>query len=157
MNGDDPHDKIVRLEAQIDELADRIESCRKFILVGRIAMSAGVVALIAMLVGAIQANRSVLAVASAAVLGGIVAAGSNCSTAKEATLELTAAEAGERRSSSRSIFGLYPTATADNEDSSHCLAAGVKISWRGQEEGTPTLLRSLPVLGAPGRSPSCFP
>jgi hypoxanthine-guanine phosphoribosyltransferase len=93
MNNGDPHDEIVQLEARIDELAARIESCRKFILVGRIAVVAGALVLIAMLVGAIQTNPSVLALAAAAVLGGIVAAGSNYSTAKEATRELTAAEA----------------------------------------------------------------
>jgi hypothetical protein len=83
MNDSDHRDEIVRLEAQIDELAARIESCRKFILAGRIAVAGGGLVLIAMLVGAIQFDPSVMAVA--AVLGGIVAAGSNRSTAKEAT------------------------------------------------------------------------
>jgi hypothetical protein len=45
-----------------------------------------------MLVTAIQFDPSVMALAVAAVLGGIVAAGSNRSTAKEAAHELTAAE-----------------------------------------------------------------
>jgi hypothetical protein len=53
----------------------------------------GSVVLIATLVGAIQFDPSVVGVAVAAVLGGIVAAGSSHSTAKEATHELTAAEA----------------------------------------------------------------
>ena len=35
MNDGQLHDDIVRLESQIDELADKIESCRKFILAGR--------------------------------------------------------------------------------------------------------------------------
>jgi hypoxanthine-guanine phosphoribosyltransferase len=82
----------VRLEAQIDELADRIESCRKFILAGRIAVMSGGAVLITMLVGAIHVDPSVMALAVAAVLGGIVAAGSNRSTAKEARHELTAAD-----------------------------------------------------------------
>jgi hypothetical protein len=46
--------------------------------------------LVAMLIGALPLNPSVMAVAVAAVLGGIVAAGSSHSTAKEATRELTA-------------------------------------------------------------------
>jgi hypothetical protein len=92
MNDGDCREEIVRLEAQIDELAARIESCRKFILAGRIAVAGGGLVLIAMLVGAIQFNPSVMAVAVAAVLGGIVAAGSNRSTAKESTLELASAE-----------------------------------------------------------------
>ena len=86
-------DEIVRLEEEIDELAARIESCRKFILAGRILVIGGGAVLVAILIGALQFNPSVMAVAVAAVLGGIVAAGSSHSTAKEATHELTAAEA----------------------------------------------------------------
>lgn len=92
MNDSDHHDEIVRLEAQIDELVARIESCRKFILAGRIAVMGGGGVLIAMLVSAIQFDPSVMALAVAVVLGGIVAAGSNRSTAKEAAHELGAAE-----------------------------------------------------------------
>ena len=91
-NGD-LRDEIVRLKVQIDELTDRIESCRKFILAGWIAVAAGAVVFIAILVGAIHFDLSVMAIAIAAVLGGIVVSGSNRSTAQEATGELTAAEA----------------------------------------------------------------
>jgi len=79
------------VESHIDELAARIESCR--ILAGRIAVMGGGAVLITMLVGAIHFDPSVMALAIAAVLGGIVAAGSNRSTAKEAVHELTTAEA----------------------------------------------------------------
>src|SRR5487761_1659699 len=89
----DAHDEIVRLEAQIDELADKLESCRKFILAGRVAVAGGGIALIALLLGAIRFDPAVTACAMAAVLGGIVVAGSNDSTAKEATREIAAAEA----------------------------------------------------------------
>ena len=93
MNDRNYRDEIVRLEEQIDELAARIENCRKFILAGRIVVMGGGAVLVAILIGALQFNPSVMAVAVAAVLGGIVAAGSSHSTAKEATHELTAAEA----------------------------------------------------------------
>ena len=93
MNDSDHGDEIVRLEAQIDELAARIESCRKFIVAGRIAVAGGGVVLVAMVIGAIRFDPSVMVGAVAAVLAGIVAAGSNRSTAKEATHELAAAEA----------------------------------------------------------------
>ena len=93
MNDSDHRDEIVLLEAHIDELTARIESCRKFILVGRIAVVGGGAVLTAMLVSAIQFDPSVMALAVTAVLGGIVAAGSNRSTAKEAVHELTTAEA----------------------------------------------------------------
>ena len=48
---------------------------------------------ITVLAGAIRFDPSVMAAAFVAVLGGIVAAGSSRSTAKEATHELAAAEA----------------------------------------------------------------
>jgi hypothetical protein len=93
MNDRNYRDEIVRLEEQIDELAARIESCRKFILAGRIVVIGGGAVLVAILIGALQFSPSVMTVAVAAVLGGIVAAGSSYSTAKEATHQLAAAEA----------------------------------------------------------------
>jgi hypothetical protein len=93
MNDRNYRDEIVRLEEQIDDLAARIESCRKYILAGRIVVMGGGAVLVAIVIGALQFNPSVVAGAVAAVLGGIVAAGSSHSTAKEATHELTAAEA----------------------------------------------------------------
>jgi hypothetical protein len=90
---DDTHNEIVRLEAYIDELEARIESCRKFIMAGQIAVAGGGIVFIAIMAGAIQFDPAVMALAIASVLGGIVAAGSNRSTAKEAAHELSAAEA----------------------------------------------------------------
>jgi hypothetical protein len=96
MNDDDPHDEIVRLEAQIETLSDRIESCRKFILAGRIAVAAGGTLLVALLLDAIRFDLQLMMLAMAALLGGIVAWGSNSSTAKEAQDELAAAEANRK-------------------------------------------------------------
>jgi hypothetical protein len=93
MNEGDPRNEIERLEVEIDGLAAKIESCRKFILSGRAAVAVGGMVLIAALVGAIQFNPSLLGIAAAAVLSGIVAAGSNHSTAREAKNELAALEA----------------------------------------------------------------
>jgi len=93
MNDGDRRNEVVRLEEQIDELAARIESCRKFIRAGQIAIAVGGLVVIATLMGEIQFDPPILALAVAAVLGGIVAAGSNRSTAKEAQDELTAVEA----------------------------------------------------------------
>jgi hypothetical protein len=89
----DLHDEIVRLEEHIEELAAKIESCRKFILASRIAMGAGGIVLAAMLLGAIRFDPGAMAAAIAAVLGGIVVWGSNGSTAKEAAKQLATAEA----------------------------------------------------------------
>ena len=89
----DPHDEIVRLEAHIDELAAKIESCRKFILASRIAMAGGGLVLAVMLLGAIRFDPAAMLAAVTALLGGTVVWGSNGSTAKEAAKELPAAEA----------------------------------------------------------------
>jgi hypothetical protein len=92
----DPHKEIVRLEAQIEVLAARIENCRKFILAGRIAAAAGGILLVALLLGAIRFDLQLMMLAMAALLVGIVVWGSNGSTAKEAETELAAAEANRR-------------------------------------------------------------
>jgi hypothetical protein len=115
MNGSDQHDEIVRLEAQIDELVARIENCRKFILTGRIAVMGGGGVLIAMLVGAIRFDPSVIALAVTAVLGGTVAAGSNRSTAKEAAHELGTAETKRKALIEQIDLRLLPGPGTPNE------------------------------------------
>jgi hypothetical protein len=89
----DPHDEIVRLEGEIEALAARIENCRKFILAARIAMAGGGIVLLAMLFGLIRFDATVLTLAFAALLGGIVVYGSNIGTTREAAAAVAAAEA----------------------------------------------------------------
>lgn len=89
----DPHDEIERLEAQIEGLAAKLESCRKFILVARIAVVAGAVLLAVVLLGLVPFDPRLLLTAITALLGGIVVWGSNHSTAEEAAQELAAVEA----------------------------------------------------------------
>lgn len=89
----DPHDEIVRLEERIEELGDRLESCRKFILAGRVAAAGGGIVLLALLFGVLRFDPAVMAAAGAALLGGFIAWGSNRSTANEAADEIAAAEA----------------------------------------------------------------
>ena len=60
MDDEDSHEEIERLEDQIDELAAKIESCRKFILAGRIAAAGGGMVLITMLAGTIRLDPSML-------------------------------------------------------------------------------------------------
>jgi hypothetical protein len=93
MSEDDPRETIERLEAQIEDLSSRLESCRKFILAGRIAIVVGGVLFAALFLQAVRFDPRLVALAVAAVLGGIVAWGANNSTAKEATAELAALEA----------------------------------------------------------------
>jgi|SRR5580658_9286102 hypothetical protein len=94
-NGD-PHDEIVRLEARIEALSDKIESCRKFILAARIAVAVGGVLLVALLLGAIRFDLQLMMLAMASLLGGIVVWGSNGATAKEAASDLATAEANRK-------------------------------------------------------------
>jgi hypothetical protein len=93
MQNGNPHDEIERLEAQIEALSARIENCRKFILAARIAIAGGGILLAAILLGAIRFDPTLTLAAFAALLGGIVAWGSNDSTAKEAAAELAKADA----------------------------------------------------------------
>ncbi len=62
---DDLRDEGVRLEGLIEDLAARIESCRKLILVSRIAVAGG----------AIRFDPAAMAAAVAASLGGIAGTG----------------------------------------------------------------------------------
>jgi hypothetical protein len=79
LGGAEPHDGIVRLEERIEEIAAKIESCRKFILASRIAIATGGVLLVGMLFGAIRSDFGLMAAAVSALLGGIVVWGSNTS------------------------------------------------------------------------------
>jgi hypothetical protein len=90
----DPHDEVVRLEEHIEDLAVKIESCRKLILASRIAVVGGVLVLTAMLFAFIRFDPAIMAAAVAALLGGIAVWGSNNSTAQQAAKELASVEAG---------------------------------------------------------------
>jgi hypoxanthine phosphoribosyltransferase len=84
IGGADPHEEIVRLEEHVEELAAKIESCRKFILAARIAVAGGGLILAAMLVGVIRSDLGLMAAAVSLLLGGIGVWGSNSSTAEAA-------------------------------------------------------------------------
>lgn len=90
----DPHDEVVRLEEHIEDLAVKIESCRKLISASRIAVVGGVLGLTAMLFAFIRFDPAIMAAAVAALLGGIAVWGSNNSTAQQAAKELASVEAG---------------------------------------------------------------
>ena len=92
----DPHDEIERLEAQIEELTARIDSCRKFILAARIAVIGGGVLFVMLILDVVRFDLQLMMLAMAALLGGIVVWGSNSSTAKEAAAECAAVEANRK-------------------------------------------------------------
>ena len=67
----------------MDALRDEIESCRKAILVSRVAIGAGAVWLAAALLGLVWSKVGLL-LAVAACLGGFVGLGSNTTSAHQA-------------------------------------------------------------------------
>jgi hypothetical protein len=93
--GNPRRDEIGRLEERIEQLAARIENCRKFMLAAKIAIALGAALLLMLMLtlGVIRSDPVVMTAAIAAVLGGIVVLGSNASTARSAEAEIAAAEA----------------------------------------------------------------
>ena len=89
---DDPHERISQLETRIEDLAERIERCRKIIVAARIAIALGAVTLLLLLIGAVRFDPVVMMVAVIAFIGGIVVSGTNASTAKQMTADLARAE-----------------------------------------------------------------
>lgn len=92
MDEDEPIDEISRIEAQLDELGDIAERCRKIILASKVAISAGTGLLLVMMLGLIGSNAVAALGAIAAVLGGIVSLGSNVSTLRQTLAAMAAAE-----------------------------------------------------------------
>ncbi len=105
---DDLHESIRRLEAEIEAATDLLESCRKFVLAGRLSIAVGTVWLLAAIAGPLPGLTS-LAGATAALLGGIVVFGSNTMTAREATARIGAAQ----RMRDQLIDAIAPRPVAD--------------------------------------------
>jgi UPF0716 family protein affecting phage T7 exclusion len=89
----DLHEQILQTEAHIEELTDIIERCRKIILISKAAIAAGGILILAIVVGALGFDPTILIGAIAAVIGGTVVCGSNTSTLKQTTTAMKAAEA----------------------------------------------------------------
>jgi outer membrane murein-binding lipoprotein Lpp len=107
---EDPAAQIPRLEAEIERLGEVAESCRKVILAAKVAIAVGALVLLVTIVGLINVDQIVAFAASAVILGGIVAAGSNSRTLNEATANMRAAEA--RRAE---LIGMLPFSRAIGE------------------------------------------
>ena len=89
---DDIRGEIVRLEAEIEQLAETIESARKLILIAKGAMGVAALLIVGGLFGLITLDPAVLIGAFGVVLGGIVVFGSNASTLEQAKTATQAAE-----------------------------------------------------------------
>ena len=90
---DDPRAEIARLEAHIEDLAEALERCRKFILAARIAIAGGALWMVAATLGVIGFDTVALVWAIAAVIGGIVVFGSNQTTSQQIAADTKDAEA----------------------------------------------------------------
>jgi hypothetical protein len=90
---DTPIDEISRIEAQLEELAEFSERCRKIISVSKAAIAGGVALLLIMMLGLFGSNQVAAIGSIAVVLGGIVSLGSNVSTLRQTMSAMSAAEA----------------------------------------------------------------
>jgi hypothetical protein len=93
MNEDAARERISALEIHIEELADALAKCRKFVLVSKAAIGVGGVLLLVGLLGTFRVDPAVMIGGLAAVIGGTVLLGSNSSTSQQTSEALRAAEA----------------------------------------------------------------
>jgi hypothetical protein len=100
----DPHREIALLEQRIEQLSEKLEGCRKFILAARIAMALGGTILVTLILGLIRFDALAMSAGIVGLIGGFVVSGSNRSTAQEAEAQIAASEA--RRAELISGMGL---------------------------------------------------
>jgi hypothetical protein len=89
---DQPGDEISRIEAQLEELAEASERCRKIILASKAAIAGGGALLLVTMLGLFGPNQVAAIGSIAVVLGGIVSLGSNVSTLRQTMAAISAAE-----------------------------------------------------------------
>ncbi|MEZ5786858.1 MAG: hypothetical protein R3D62_10435 [Xanthobacteraceae bacterium] len=92
MTNEELSDRISLLEAEIEQLASRADGCLKIILIAKIAIICGGLALLATVTRLVSFDQIVLVGSIAAILGGIVAAGSNRTTLRQVRGKIRTAE-----------------------------------------------------------------
>lgn len=85
--------KIEKLEAQIEALAEKAASCAKIALIARAAAGIGAVWALALFAGALFFDPVQMVASITLGLGGIVAMGSNASTLEETNAAIAETEA----------------------------------------------------------------
>ncbi len=88
----DLRDQISRIEADIDQLTETLERCRKAILFSKVTITAGGLWFLGYFLGAIRFDPTLMVGAIAATIGGIVILGSNSSTSQQTVAAMNAAE-----------------------------------------------------------------
>jgi hypothetical protein len=89
----DPHQQIADLEAEIDDLSDAAEKCRKSMVVAKAAVGVGILLFVVSLLGLIRVDAIVLVIGIAATLAGIGFYGSSRSSIEEISTKIRAHEA----------------------------------------------------------------
>jgi hypothetical protein len=89
----DFHQQIADLEAEIDDLSDAAEKCRKSMVVAKAAVGVGILLFVVSLLGLIRVDAIVLVIGIAATLAGIGFYGSSRSSIEEISTKIRAHEA----------------------------------------------------------------
>lgn len=90
------HADIARIEARIETLHEAIARCRKIAVAAKVAITAGAAWLVLTIIGLVPFVPTLLFASLAALIGGVVLAGSNSTTWKQTDDALAASEAMRR-------------------------------------------------------------
>jgi hypothetical protein len=93
MKNDDLRGQILRLEEQIEDLAEVIKRCRKITLISKAVIAVGAMFILVMVIGAIRVDPIVMVGAITAIIGGTVGFGSNTSTLEQTIAAMSEAQA----------------------------------------------------------------
>jgi hypothetical protein len=94
MDGDNAlREQILQVEADLEELTEAVDRCRKIALISKAGIAAGGTLILATILAAIRFDPTVLIGSIATVIGATVVFGSNSSTLKQTTAAIKAAEA----------------------------------------------------------------
>ena len=136
MRDGDLREQILGLEAQIEELAETIESCRKIIQISKAFIVVGGLLIAAITIGLIRFDPMLMIGALTAVVGGTVVLGSNWSTLQQASLDPESRRGTTRRTDQqdrssrrgkprrRTLYGSTDSRTAGY---SRCIAPNADI------------------------------